>query len=407
MLIAVFFGATGAVHAQTTIDKRVTAIPAATLLSQPPAALVDPGRQDAAEQLARLTRPAWFAWIGFQIFALLYLWQSGTAARIRDALKRSMPNIHLVRFIFGGMLALVAQVAALPALFYDYRILRIMGISTQPGPGWWSDIFLSTVLDMLVIGLAVTVILWLVDKSHQWWIYVIGLAFATSFLLSFVYPIAVEPLFNHFSVLPANRPLTQRIHALAQKAGEGDLPIYVSDLSRRTRAGNAYVVGIGSSKRIVIGDTLLSGATDAEILFVLAHELGHDVKHDTFKGSLFGALIFIFAAALTVLISDRISFRRDDDPLARLALVGAMMGVMYVVFLPAVNGYSRVIESNADSFAMQLDPDRAGGTRTFVRFADEDLALLCPSRAARVFWYTHPPIGTRISLANGQPNPCP
>jgi STE24 endopeptidase len=260
---------------------------------------------------------------------------------------------------------------------------------------------------MTVIGLAVTAILWLVDKSHQWWIYVVGLAFATSFFLSFVYPIAVDPLFNHFSALPANRPLTQRIHALAEKAGEGNLPIYVSDLSRRTRAGNAYVVGIGSSKRIVIGDTLLSGATDAEILFVLAHELGHDVNHDTFKGALFGALIFIFAAALTVLISDRVGFRRDDDPLSRLALVGAMLGVMYVVFLPVVNGYSRTVESNADTYAMQLDPDREAGTRTFVRFADEDLALLCPSRAARVFWYTHPPVGTRISFANGQPNPCP
>ncbi|MDP9016710.1 MAG: M48 family metalloprotease [Candidatus Eremiobacteraeota bacterium] len=410
MLAAVFFTAASSARAGdqiSTLDHRVSAIPAARLLSAPPAALVDPARQAGAQSLARYTRPSWFFWIGMQILVLLYLWRSGTAARVRDSLKRSLPSLVAVRFVFGALLALALQVAALPAEFYHYRILRIIGISTEAPAGWWSDILLGAAIEMALVGLAVVVIMWLVDRSHLWWIYVILGVFATSFFLSFVYPLAVEPLFNRFTLLPKTTALAMRIHELSLKAGIGDPPVYIMDISRRSRAGNAFVAGIGPSKRIVLGDTLLQSATENEIVFMVAHELGHDVRHDTFKGAIFAAWIFIFGAALAVLIADRIGFRRDDDPLARLTLVGALLGCMYVLFLPAINGYSRTVESAADAYALQIDPDHVAGTRLFVRLSDESLSLLCPGRLARIYWYTHPPIGTRISAINGQPNPCP
>lgn len=407
-LLAVMFSMTaGTARAQSAIDRRVSAIPAAQLLSQTPAQLVDPARQAAAQYFVRYTRPAWFVWIVFQILLLLYLWSSGTSARVRDWLRRRLPNVILVRFCFGAFVALALQAAALPSSFFDYRILRLMGISTQKPSSWWTDVLLSTCVEIVLLGLAVVFILWLVDRTRLWWVWMVGGIFAAAFLLSLIYPIAVEPLFNHFTPLTENRSLTIRIHELAKKAGEGDLPIYVSDLSRRTKAGNAYVVGIGPSKRIVIGDTLLTAGTEGEVAFIVAHELGHDVHHDTVRGSIFGAIIFIFGAALSVLIADRVGFRRDDDPLSRLTLVASLLACMYVLFLPVINGYSRVLESSADQYALQLDPDRVSGTRAFVRFADEGVTLLCPGRLARIFWYNHPPIGTRISSVNGQPNPCP
>jgi len=409
MLALMFFTGASLAHAQQprTLERRVTEIPAARLLSSPPAALVDARRQEAAAYLVRYTRPAWFVWVFLQIAALVYVWRSGWAARARDALRRSFRPLWIVRFCFGGFVVMVAEVAALPAQFYDYRIYRIMGLSTQHAGSWWSDILLTTALEMVVVGVAVVVILWLVDRTHLWWVYTVALIAVSSFALSFVYPILVEPLFNHFTALPAKSSLTPQVRTLAARAGAVNLPILISDLSRRTRAGNAYVIGIGPSKRIVIGDTLLNTATEPEVVFVVAHELGHNAHADTFKGAIFGALVFIFGAALAVLIADRIAFRRDDDPLSRLPLVAALLFVMSIVFMPLINGYSRTIEADADSYALQLTRDRVAGTRAFVRFADGDLALLCPGRLARVFWYTHPPLGTRISSLNGQPNPCP
>ena len=406
ILVVVCLNATSA-HAQSALDRAVSSIPAHRLLTQAPAQLVDPNRQEAARYFARSTRPAWFVWIALQILVLLWLWRSGRAARVRDWLRRALPTTGLVRFFFGAFLALCVQGVALPSQFYDYRILRIMGVSTQPPASFWSDVLLNLAIQIVLLGSAVALILWLVERTRLWWVYVMAGIFATSFVLSSLYPVLIGPLFNHFATLPPDRALTKRLHVLAIKAGEGSLPIYVTDLSRRTKAGDAYVDGIGPSKRIVIGDTFLSTATDDEIVFLVAHELGHDVHHDVLRGTLFGAVLFILAAALAVLIADRIGFRRDDDPMSRLALVGALLACMYVVMLPAINGYSRTVEASADRYAVRLDPDRVAGTRVFVRFADEGLALLCPGRLARIFWYTHPPIGTRISAINGQPNPCP
>lgn len=391
----------------SAIDRRVSAIPAATLLSRPPAQLVDQNRQAAAQQLTRLTRPAWFVSVFLEIAILLYLWRSGWAARVRDRLRLMMPWAFPVRFVFGAFLVGAVTAATLLPSFYDYRVLRIMGLSTESFGNWIRDVMIATALEALVVGVCVAVVLWLVDRTHWWWAWVVAGIFGVTFFLSYLYPIVVEPLFNHFAPLPRTGDLSIRIRALARRAGEGELPIYVSDLSRRTKAGNAYVVGIGPSKRIVIGDTLLSSATPDEIVFVVAHELGHDVHRDTFKGSIFASVMFIFAAALAVLMADRLGFRRDDDPLSRIALVAALLAVLYVVLLPVTNGYSRIVESAADAYGLHLTADKVAGARTFVRFADEDLALLCPGRLARIWWYSHPPLGTRISVMNGQANPCP
>lgn len=408
-LAVAFFAVAGVASAQSqsTLEKRVSAIPAARLLHDAPSALVDPNRQIAAEHLIRYTRPAWFVYEALQLGVLLWLWRSGNAARLREFIRRWVPSRLATRFVFGAALALILQLATLPASFFDYRVYRVFGLSTQLFPSWIRDVAVSTALEMLVIGAIVAGVLWLVEATRLWWIYTIVSVFAISLFLSFVYPLVVEPLFYRFTPFPVQKPLGLRIEDLAARAGQGHPPIYISNMSSRTREGNAYLVGIGPSKRIVVGDTLLAGSSGDEVVFILAHELGHAVHHDTLKGSFFGAIIFIFAAALSVLIADRIGFRRDDDPLSRLALVGALLICMDLIFMPLINGYSRSVEHNADAFALQMTNDRVAGARTFVRFADEDIAPLCPAKLARLYWYTHPPLGSRIAFVQGTPDPCP
>lgn len=391
----------------TALDKRVSAIPAKRILTQSPTALVDPARQRAAQSLVRFTRPVWFVWTFSQILVLLYLWRSGRGARLRDFFRRHINNVYALRFLFGAALALVTQIATLPAAFFDYRLFRIVGLSTETFGNWVNDTLISYGLTMLVAGTFVTVVLTLVDRTHLWYLYVMAGVFATAFFLSFVNPIVIEPLFNHYTLLREDRPLARRLRALTRSVGLGDLPLYVSDLSRRSRTGNAYVVGMGSSKRIVLGDTLLATATDDEIVFTLAHELGHQVHRDVWRGTIFGSIVFIFGAAIAVLIADRIGFRRDEDALSRLTLVGSLLLAISVISMPLVNGFSRIIEADADRFAMQVDRDPVAGARTFIRFADDGMALVCPSRLARVYFYDHPPLGSRIAALTGQRNPCP
>lgn len=412
VVIMVLFG-TSAPAANSTfagpsaLDRRVSAIPAERILSQSPTALVDPARQRAAQSLVRFTRPVWFVWTFSEILLLLYFWRSGKGARLRDYLRRHAPNVYVLRFVFGATLALVTQIATLPAAFFDYRLFRIVGLSTETFGNWVNDTLISYALTMLVAGTFITVVLTLVDRTHLWYLYVMAGVFATAFFLSFVNPIVIEPLFNHYTLLREDRPVVRRLRALTERVGLGDLPLYVTDLSRRSNTGNAYVVGLGSSRRIVLGDTLLSTATDDEIVFTLAHELGHQVHRDIWRGTIFGSIVFILAAAIAVLIADRVGFRRDDDALSRLTLVGSLLLALSVVSMPVVNGFSRTIEADADRFAIQVDHDPVAGARTFIRFADDGMALVCPSRLARLFFYDHPPLGTRIAALTGQRNPCP
>jgi Zn-dependent protease with chaperone function len=116
---------------------------------------------------------------------------------------------------------------------------------------------------------------------------------------------------------------------------------------------------------------------------------------------------FELSVAIGVLVADRIGFRRDDDPLARLALVGALAGLAGLLVFPLYNVYSRQIESKADTYALGLTHDPASAVRSFVRSADRRFVLLCPSRLAVVYFWPSPPLGSRIAAATGRPDPCP
>jgi len=156
----------------------------------------------------------------------------------------------------------------------------------------------------------------------------------------------------------------------------------------------------------VLSDALLQNATPGEVLFLAAREMGHYDHADDFRLSLFWTFLFIFCTALAVIAADRVRFRRDDDPLTRLALVFVFLGCFALIVTPVYNGYSRNIESRADAYAVALTRDRSSAVRAFVRVADETLAPLCPGRLGLLYFYNSPPIATRIAKAAGHPDPC-
>lgn len=390
----------------TRIDQRISAIPASTLLTEPGQRLVDPARQRAANELATINRPLFFAWAFFQIFAFLYLWSSGMAARWRDWLRRRIRNDHVLRFLFGAVLAIVAQVCAWPVAFTRFRLSYAAGLTTQTVASWMSDWLVSLAIDALFAGVFIVLILRLVDLTRLWYVFAIVFVIAATLALSFVEPVVLAPLFNTYTPL-SNPQLAARIHGLTERAGIGDPPVYTTNLSKQSEVGNAWVSGFGSTKRIVLGDTLVAKATPGEAAFILAHELGHYVRRDVLSLTLVATTLFIGAMTIAVLIGDRIGFRRDDDPIARLPLVGCILGCAALVMFPIYNMYSRGIEARADEFALALTHDPASGVRAFVRFADDGLSPLCPPKIIRLYFYDHPPLGARIATLQGRPDPCP
>jgi STE24 endopeptidase len=389
------------------VDRRVSAIPEATLLSAPPETLLDQRRQAVSGHLSAWTRPLFFAWAFSMIGMLFYLWISGSAAALRDALRRRIRSPLLLRFVFGVLLAGVVGLAQLPFSFVRYRLASVYELTSQPVVSWLQDNLKLIAVDAFIAGLVVLAVMTAVAKTRLWYLYTAGAVVVFSFGLNFVQPVLIAPLYNSYHPLAQTSALYRPMRALEQRAGLGDAPILVDNLSRQTGIINAHVAGFGSTRQIVLSDNLVMNATPAEAFFIVSHEMGHSVRNDILRLTLAGTALILLVATIAVTIADRIGVRRDDDPLSRLALVAALLGTASLCAYPFFNAYSRVIEARADAFGIALSGNRAAAVRTFVRFADEGLAPYCPPALVRDYFYDHPPVGSRIAAALGQPDPCP
>jgi len=397
----------GALCAPTSVDRRVSAIPARVLLTAPSERLIDTRRYLASQRLRRYDRPLFILWALSQITAFFALWTGGYAARLREVVRRRVRHTFVMRFAFGALLAYIAGLASFPASFAHWRVDLALGTALETSASWVRDGFVNATVDAVVVGVVVAAIFALVDRTRLWWAYATVGLFGVTLLLAFLEPITVAPLYNRIRPLPLHAAIRKPLDALAARAGIVGAPLEVSDTSRRSRAIAADIAGVGPTKRIVLGDELLADATQGEVLFLASREFGHYAHGDDFRLSLFWTFLFIVATAAAVLMADRIPFRRDDDPLARLPLVFALMGIGGLVLTPVYNAYSRNLESRADAYGLALAGNRAAAVRAYVRIADETLAPLCPSRAVRLYFYNSPPLGTRIAKAAQHRNPCP
>ncbi|MEO6991559.1 MAG: M48 family metalloprotease [Candidatus Baltobacteraceae bacterium] len=357
--------------------------------------------------MAGFTRPLFFVWAASQIALLLWLWSSGNAARLRFFLARRVRSPIALRFVYGAAIAFGAQLAAFPANFAAYRIAVGFGLTGEGPWGWVGQTALDAFLVAVAFGAVAAFILSLVARTRLWYVYAVGGLFAAALGTSFFAPLVIAPLFDRMRPLAAQDPIAVEIRPLERRAGLASAPIYVDDLAGTRAVASADVSGFGPTERIVLAQTLVRAATPAEIAFVTAHELGHYVYRDDFRLALWGTLLFVISVLVAVTLADRIGFRYDDDPLSRLALVGAVLGAVALAAFPAYNAVERRIEAHADRYALAITGDRSAAVRTFVRYADETLTPLCPSAFERVYFESHPPLGSRIAFALHEPDPCP
>ncbi len=388
------------------VDARVSAIPAARLVREPASALVDMRKQRVAKHARSLSYILFFAWVLSQALGFFYLWSTGSAARLRDAMRRRIRSVVALRFVYGASLTYLSAFASLPASIARFRVDGAFGSGVEPVGAWIRDGFVGATIDAFVVGATVAAVFALVDRTRLWYLFAMAGLFVATLLLAFVEPVTIAPLFNRLEPLPQHARIRAPLDALARRAGIYGAPIEVADLSRRSRSIVADIAGFGPTKRVVLGDALLANATRGEILFVTAREFGHYAHGDDFRLSLFWTSLFILAIAIAVSLADRLPFRRDDDALSRLTLVFGFMALVALALVPIYNAYSRNIESRADAYALALTRDRVSAVRAYVRIADETLAPICPSTAARLYFFNSPPIGTRVARANRTPDPC-
>lgn len=295
--------------------------------------------------------------------------------------------------VFLAVLTLASSIAELGVSFVEeYAIERHYGLTEQSPRGFLADAAKSTALATAVIGGLGLLGGVTIRRFRRTWPVVAALGMLPLFVLAnLIVPIYVLPLFNKFE--PLHGPLEERLRALAARFGAGDAEILRMNMSKQTKKANAFVVGIGSTHRIVLGDTLIDAFTPGEIAFVIAHELGHYVTRDTWR-------MIAVAECVTAALLAAVAFGMRDDaseePL-RLLRIAAWLGAGMLAARPALSAFSRSREWAADRFALETTNDARSGIDAFRRLRDQNLAEEEPPVWYELLFASHPSLGKRIA----------
>lgn len=391
-----------AIARPNALDREVSAISAHDLMTRSPFDLVDPLRAAAASNLEHTQLLLWVVIVALQIAVLAWFWSSGQSAALRDRLRAQIRSEFWVRFAFGAAIALLDKAVAFIPLAAQYRYLHIMGLTEQLFRSWLAGWIGGTLVAMAVAGLLAAAVLWLADRTHQWYVYTLAGIMAVSLLAAFAAPAVAVPALEPPAL---TRTLAGDVAALRARTGI-TTPIEEQRIAARTRLGTAYVSGLGSSQRIVVSDTLLASQTEPEMRYVIARAMVTIASNTSLDLALVQGAFLILGAALAVTISDRIGFRRDDDPVSRLALLGAVIGLVYLIAAPFYNSYSRNLDVAADRAALAYTHDPASAIRMQIRRADQALVPVCPSTLDLWYLSPHPPPGPRIAALQGGRDAC-
>jgi Zn-dependent protease with chaperone function len=398
-----FFAVPAGSDARTRLDARVDMLTAHQLLAQNPATLVDAGRQRRARNIADIHHAASAGWGLVQILAFWWLWRSGAAARIRDMMRRRTRSRTAQRAVFGAVLGALGPIVSLPFGLISYRVGFNAGVTDERLPQWFLDYLVRIGLDALLGALVVVAVLALVDRVRVWYLVLMALFYAGALAGVTLAPVmpfgtAQKTTPNAVAALGAE---------MARALGVPGTPVVVLASSRHSNAMSGRAAGIGPTARALIGDVTLVHLTPPELRVAFAHAFAHVAYNDKLRQTLVAVTLFVLSAAIAVLLSDRVGFRRDDDALSRLALVGTFLGCVLVVAYPIYNADARNVESRADRVALSATGDRAETVRTMVRWADDDLVPLCDRRSIRWYFDDRPPLGGRIAKTAGSADPCP
>ena len=369
---------------------------------------LDPEKQKQAKEYARIRRRLWLVDNIFSaLYALAWLF-FGWASALRNWLTDNwslFSNPWLLVpafvFIFGGIYSLIN----LPLGYYSGFVLpHRFGQSNQTLQDWIIDQLKGLAIGA-PLGLILLELLYLALRvtGDLWWLWAAAGMLVFSVLLSNLAPILIMPLFNKYVPLgEEHKELAERLLALAKRANTKVRGVFKFDMSKRTKSANAALTGIGNTRRIVLGDTLINEFSTDEIETVLAHELGHHVHRDIPLLITFGAVSTALSLYLASLVLNwataYFGFSAPAD-IAAFPALSLIFGAYGLVTMPISNAVSRWREKMADDYALQATGKNEAFASAFTRLANQNLGEIDPEKWVVFMFYSHPPLGERIEKA--------
>ncbi len=366
---------------------------------------LDPEKQKQAKQYSRIKRRLWLVdtiFSALYAFAWLFLgWSGAVRAWLSTIITNDWLIVALYIIIFGGAYAVIN----LPLGYYSGFVLpHRFGQSNQSFKDWVVDQLKGLAIGA-PIGLLMLELLYLALRltGNAWWLWVAGGLLLFNVIISNLAPVLIMPLFNKYVPLgDEHKELQERLLALAKRANTKVQGVFKFDMSKRTKAANAALTGLGNTRRIILGDTLINEFTLDEIETVLAHELGHHVHKDIPFLIAFGTLsttLSLFIASLALdFAGSFFSFTSAADIAAFPALM-LMLSAYGLLTSPIDNAISRWRENMADDYALSSTKKGAAFASAFTRLANQNLGEIDPEKWVVFMFYSHPPLGERIEKA--------
>jgi STE24 endopeptidase len=383
--------------------------------SEKPAYSLPPDKLKQAVAYSRIRVVLYFVETGWGILQLILLLTLGIAARMRNLAVNVSKNRWVQGFTFTFLLLFVTTLLNLPLDLYGHHVSVAFGQSVQHWGSWFGDMAKSFGLTFVFGSLFIMLLFWVIGRSPtRWWFWFWIPSVVAVVLGVFVVPVFIDPLFNKFEPLAQSNPaLVERLEKVVQRGGIEIPPnrMFLMKASEKVTGLNAYVTGIGSSKRVVVWDNSIAKATPDEISYIFGHEMGHYVLNHIPHTLVFLSVLLLIEFYLGYrgmqwLIRRygagwRIPSQHDWAALVVLLLI---FSVLSFLSDPIINGYSRHIEHAADVYGQEAvhgivaDP-QATAQHSFQVLGEQSLTDPNPNRFVEFWTFSHPSISSRAAFA--------
>jgi STE24 endopeptidase len=365
--------------------------------------LIDPEKQKIARRYKNdhmKVGIASYVVSGILLIALLYFKLSPWFGGVLESFTGSRFLVALI--YFAAVFIVYTKINFSFSYLSGFRIEHKYNFSTQNFRAWLADEIKSFLVG-IILGLIVFEILYAVTlyAPSMWWLWLSLIMIGISVILANLFPVLILPLFYKTAPLD-NEALINRIADACRRAGINLQGVYSINLSSKSTKANAMVVGLGNTKKILLGDTLLTDYTEDEIISVLCHEITHYRERHIWRLIFWQSLVtlgsFFVFSRIAPPVFRALGFAAVSE-IGAFPLFAIIFGGLSLVTTPLTAAISRHYERRADRGALEFTGDPGSFISLIAKFCNRDLAIVCPNKLVEWYKYTHPSPGKRIHFA--------
>ena len=325
-----------------------------------------------------------------------------------SGLSHYLANINLsfiyVFLIYIILFHLISTIIGLPLGYYSsYVHEHKWGFSNYTNKTWIVDQLKSFAVSLILLPILLGLFFWVLWKFPEtWWLVAATITTLVSIVFVTLFPVVILPIFNKYDTIE-DEELTSQLSEILHKAGLQSSGFFRQDMSRQTKKENAFLAGMGKTRRVVIADNLLEHMSLSEIKSVIAHEVGHYRYSHLPKNILIGTIqqLIIFYLLNIIMKTLYPEFLTSNiNNLTLFPIFSLIMSLLSsLLFGPLNNMISRYFERQADRTSLELYPDKDSFQKAMAGLANRNLSNAYPEWWVKLLYYSHPPIGERLSFS--------